>query len=166
MHRKTQYFFCGFIFTCLACGFALVESPLAIAKPAKKVEKKDKADSSASKAAFKKWFDGFFSRLYYAKDLSEVRPYYSSRFMRGYHKIPDHLRETQLKKLKKAYIGKPKIQKVIMHPGNKSCDVKIEGNVSVYKHRGYGYGIFRMIKEDDIWRIDSAAHRGKAFVHR
>lgn len=155
------------LFGLLCLEASAKDAAIEIAKTVKGNSKtKATGESSDSKEAFKKWFDAFFARLYYARDLAEVRPYYSSRFMKAYHRIPPNLRDAQLEKLKRQYIGKPKIAKVTLHPGGKTCDVKVEGTVSVYRRKGYGYGIFRMVKEDSIWRIDSAAHRGKAMLNR
>lgn len=137
---------------------------LKIASKKKKSKKNNagkKAKGKSNKATFQKYFDNFFPRLYYAKKLSDIKPYYSSRFMKGSERLNLAAQKVQMKKLRQAYVSKHKIEKVIMHPGGKSCDVKILGAMSVYRRKGFGYVIYRMVNENDFWRIDSFAFRSK-----
>lgn len=136
----------------------------AYAKASKAKAKKKDSKEDKLKDYFEKWFAKFFSTLYYAKDVSEIKPFYSSMFMRGYDKIPDERRKEVLDKLKLAYFAKPKIQTIKMHPSGMSCDITLKGFRTVYKKTGYGIGIYRMIKEHNIWKIDSSAQKGQAYM--
>ena len=124
-------------------------------------EKKKSSSNKEQKTEMKKWFDAFFPRLYYAKKLSDIQTFYSRRFMLGADKVSPKEQQAQLKKLKQAYISDYKIDDLIMHPGGRSCDVKIIGRMTVFGRRAYGYAIYRMVKENNYWRVDSLASRGK-----
>ena len=113
------------------------------------------------KKYFKTWFDAFYSKLYYAKDVADVIPHYTAHCRRSMAQQVGTTRLQTLNKLRGTYIGSPKIIKIINHPGGRSLDVKVEGNIAVNQRNGYGYCIYRMIKEGRIWKIDSAASRGK-----
>ena len=135
-----------------------------LAKGSKSKAKAKESKEEKMKDYFDKWFAKFFSTLFYAKDVSEIKPYYSNAFMRGYDKIPDNARSEVLDKMKLAYFAKPVIQTVRMHPSGVSCDITLKGYRSVYKKTGYGIGIYRMIKENNVWKIDSSAQKGQAYT--
>lgn len=119
------------------------------------------ASEAEQKKYFKTWFEAFYGKLYYAKDPVDVMPYYTAHCRRSMAKQTGITRKQTLAKLRGTYIGRPKIAKVISHPGGRSLDVKVSGNISVNQRNGFGYCIYRMINEGGVWKIDSAAARGQ-----
>lgn len=130
-----------------------------VEKPA---EAKKAVSEEEMKAYFRAWFKQFYGKLYYATDLTPVKDFYT-RHCRVAMELQDSLiARGTLVKLKATYVGNPKITSVTMHPGGLSCDVRVDGNIKVFKTSGRGYCLYRMVKEGQVWRIDSAMARGKA----
>ncbi|MBI1270770.1 hypothetical protein GC174_10090 [bacterium] len=130
-----------------------------VEKPA---EAKKAVSEEEMKAYFRAWFKQFYSKLYYAKDLTPVKDFYTRHCRVAMEHQDALIARGTLVKLKATYVGNPKIASVTMHPGGLSCDVRVDGNIKVYKSNGRGYCLYRMVKEGPVWRIDSAMARGKA----
>ena len=135
------------------------ESKDDIEKPA---EAKKAVSEEDMKAYFRAWFKQFYSKLYYATDLTPVKDFYTRHCRVAMEHQDALIARGTLVKLKATYVGSPKITSVTMHPGGLSCDVRVDGNIKVYKSNGRGYCLYRMVKEGQVWRIDSAMSRGKA----
>lgn len=128
----------------------------------KPVEAKKAVSEEDMKAYFRAWFKQFYSKLYYATDLTPVKDFYTRHCRVAMEHQDALIARGTLVKLKATYVGSPKITSVTMHPGGLSCDVRVDGNIKVYKSNGRGYCLYRMVKEGQVWRIDSAMARGKA----
>ena len=159
----------------LACAVAVkadeapADAPANVeAEPQKEDSKEKPAEAKKAvsevdmKAYFRAWFKQFYSKLYYANDLTPVKDFYTRHCRVAMEHQDALIARGTLVKLKATYVGNPKIASVTMHPGGLSCDVRVDGNIKVYKTSGRGYCLYRMVKEGQVWRIDSAMSRGKA----
>lgn len=125
------------------------------AKAAKKHAAKVQKDSP-EKALFKSWFAKYFSMLYYIKNLNEARPYFSRRNVAVWDKMDAEKQDARAKDLKTFYIGNSVIKEYRINPGGTTADVAVTGNIDVGGGKiGNGTLVFHLVKEDNIWRIES-----------
>ncbi|MBZ0187584.1 MAG: hypothetical protein K8F91_15155 [Candidatus Obscuribacterales bacterium] len=113
------------------------------------------------KAYFKKWFEKFYGSLYYAKSLADIRQYFSANFLKGWDGMTDGQKIDELKRMKKFYVGDPKLDKLTFGSDASTAEIEMTGSVVVDEKRGYGKCVYRMVKETKGWLINSSSVRGE-----
>ena len=159
MTRVVLFFLASILSVCNSPTQAMEGNQILIAQ--KSAQTKDKkAQAPDYNTYFKQWFISFYGKLYYAKTLDDIEPYYTSKFTASWKSMTDGQKDFELKRMKKYYVGKPKLKQVNMAPDRTAAEVIISGNVKVDEKSGKGYCIYRMEKERS-WRINSISVRGE-----
>lgn len=123
--------------------------------------KKQASKAPEEKAFFKAWFEKFFSAVYYAKTLPELKPYFANRMSKNWDHIDTSAQVQLLGKIKQMRATDTSITTFSKSAAG-YYEMTVQGQMISAGNKGNGATYYRLIKEDGSWKIEN--FKGKAWA--
>jgi len=123
--------------------------------------KKQSSKTSDEKAFFKQWFEKFFSAIYYAKTLDELKPYFASRMTNTWDRMDVAPKSRLLDTIKQMRATDSSITTFLKSPSG-YYEMTVEGTMVSMGNKGKGATYYRLMKEGGSFKIEN--FKGKAWA--
>lgn len=123
--------------------------------------KKQAAKAPDQKAFFKVWFEKFYSAMYYAKTLDEMKPYFASRMTKTWDHLDVAPKARMLETIKQMRATNTSITEFTKFPTG-YYEMTVQGQMVSMGEKGNGATHYRLVNEGGSWKIEN--FKGKAWA--
>lgn len=123
--------------------------------------KKQAGKAPDQKAFFKAWFEKFYSAMYYAKTLDEMKPYFASRMTKTWDHLDVAPKARMLETIKQMRATDTSITTLTKSAAG-YYEMTVQGQMVSQGEKGNGATYYRLVNEGGSWKIEN--FKGRAWA--